>query len=305
MVPAATGTDTGGSLRSPASACGVSSIKPSYGRVSAHGVVPLVWSLDHAGPMARCASDVALLLSAIAGPDEQDPSSLAPPRPPAAYPAAPRGGPRPLTGTRIGVPGGAADGLPAATAAIFERALGELRDLGAELVAFTAPANEPSILGALPEVWSYHQQFPPDAATKYTPEVGALVAASHAAAETAASDYVDYQRSRTTYAAAWRELLAVKALDAVVKPGSSVDGATRDQATGLTLVNGSVSGDYNWADAAALPVAMTPAGRSAATGMPFGLQLGGAAYAEATLLQIAVDYQAHHAYWAEAPPALP
>jgi aspartyl-tRNA(Asn)/glutamyl-tRNA(Gln) amidotransferase subunit A len=300
MVPAATGTDTGGSLRAPASACGVSSIKPTYGRVSAHGVIPLVWSLDHAGPMARSAADVALLLDAMAGPDERDPSTLAPPPPPATYLVAPGGG-KPFGGLRIGVPGDAGSGLPAATGALWSAFLARLQDLGAKLVTITAPAGEPSILGALGEVWAYHQQFGPDAPTKYTPLVGGLVAASRGAAEASAADYLDYQRARSTYSAAWRDLLHGRDLVAVVKPGSTGDGVDRADAAGMTIVGGSVGGDYNWADAAGLPVAMTPIGRSAATGIPLGAQLGGAPHSEARLLELAIEYQAHDRSWAEAP----
>ena len=69
MVPAATGTDTAGSLRIPSACCGTSTIKPTRGRVSMAGVVPLSWSLDHAGPMARTLADCRLLLAAMAGPD--------------------------------------------------------------------------------------------------------------------------------------------------------------------------------------------------------------------------------------------
>lgn len=75
FVPAALGTDTGGSIRSPASFCGVVGLKPTYGRVSRHGVMPHSFSLDHCGPMARTVEDCALILQAIAGHDDQDPAS--------------------------------------------------------------------------------------------------------------------------------------------------------------------------------------------------------------------------------------
>ncbi len=71
----ALGSDTGGSIRTPSSHCGIVGIKPTYGRVSRYGVVPLSWSLDHAGPMARSVEDCAILLQAIAGYDAKDPAS--------------------------------------------------------------------------------------------------------------------------------------------------------------------------------------------------------------------------------------
>ncbi|MEW5872179.1 MAG: amidase [Chloroflexota bacterium] len=70
------GSDTGGSIRVPASLCGVVGLKPTYGRVSLRGVMPLSWNLDHAGPMARCVQDAAVLLQAIAGYDSDDPASI-------------------------------------------------------------------------------------------------------------------------------------------------------------------------------------------------------------------------------------
>src|SRR5207248_8616927 len=76
MCLAATGSDTAGSIRLPSHCCGTTGIKPTYGRVSAFGVVPLSWSLDHAGPMARSARDCALLLQAMAGFDSRDSASV-------------------------------------------------------------------------------------------------------------------------------------------------------------------------------------------------------------------------------------
>jgi aspartyl-tRNA(Asn)/glutamyl-tRNA(Gln) amidotransferase subunit A len=81
MVPLATGSDTGGSIRNPASFCGIVGLKPTYGRISRAGIIPLSWSLDHAGPMARTVADLALMLQAMAGPDRRDPSAAVHPVP--------------------------------------------------------------------------------------------------------------------------------------------------------------------------------------------------------------------------------
>src|SRR5207302_1716183 len=78
---AAIGTDTGGSVRQPASYCGIVGLKPTYGRVSASGVIPLSWSLDHVGPITRTTKDAALLLQVIAGYDRQDTASVDAPVP--------------------------------------------------------------------------------------------------------------------------------------------------------------------------------------------------------------------------------
>ncbi|HEX5141094.1 MAG TPA: amidase [Dehalococcoidia bacterium] len=99
------GTDTRGSIRMPASACGITGLKPTYGRVSIRGIIPLVWSLDHSGPMARSAEDCAMVLNAIAGFDAQDPTSVDAPVPDYVdflKPSAPDS--HPLEGVRIGVP---------------------------------------------------------------------------------------------------------------------------------------------------------------------------------------------------------
>ena len=93
------GSDTGGSIRIPASVCGIVGLKPTYGRCSLHGVVPLSWSLDHPGPMAQTVEDVAIMLSVIAGHDPLDPYSRN--RPVPAYVSALTGN---IKGLRIGIP---------------------------------------------------------------------------------------------------------------------------------------------------------------------------------------------------------
>jgi len=130
LAPAATGTDTGGSIRQPAALCGVTGLKPTYGRVSRWGMIAFASSLDQGGPMARSAEDAAVLLNAIAGFDPRDSTSVDAPVP--DYTATLDDG---IEGLRIGLPReyfGA--GLDAAVARSIEAAVAQLGELGAEVV---------------------------------------------------------------------------------------------------------------------------------------------------------------------------
>ncbi len=142
LTPAATGTDTGGSIRQPASFCGITGIKPTYGRASRYGMVAFASSLDQAGPMARTAQDCALLLSAMCGPDpDRDSTSLEVPAEDFTL-----GLNNPIEGLRIGVPKEFfGDGLSADVRARVDAALQQYEALGAKLVPITLPRTELSI----------------------------------------------------------------------------------------------------------------------------------------------------------------
>jgi aspartyl-tRNA(Asn)/glutamyl-tRNA(Gln) amidotransferase subunit A len=150
LVPAATGTDTGGSIRQPASFTGITGIKPTYGRCSRYGMIAFASSLDQAGPLARSAEDCALLLNAMSGFDPRDATSATEPAPDfAAQLNAPRAGAsaaQPLKGLRIGLP---SEFFPAALAAdvngAVRAALAEFEKLGATLVEVSLPRTELSI----------------------------------------------------------------------------------------------------------------------------------------------------------------
>ena len=141
LAPGATATDTGGSIRQPAALCGVTGIKPTYGRVSRFGMIAFASSLDQGGPMAQTAEDCALLLNAMTGFDERDSTSIS--RPDEDYT---RDLNAPLAGLRIGVPReyfGA--GLAADVEAAVRAALKEYEKLGATLVDISLPKTELSI----------------------------------------------------------------------------------------------------------------------------------------------------------------
>jgi aspartyl-tRNA(Asn)/glutamyl-tRNA(Gln) amidotransferase subunit A len=142
LAPAATGTDTGGSIRQPASFCGITGIKPTYGRASRYGMVAFASSLDQAGPMARTAEDCALLLSAICGPDpDRDSTSLDVPAEDFSRSLAGS-----IEGLRIGVPREFfGEGLAADVRSAIEGALKEYEKLGAKLVEISLPRTELSI----------------------------------------------------------------------------------------------------------------------------------------------------------------
>ncbi len=153
LTPAATGTDTGGSLRQPAAMCGITAIKPTYGRVSRYGMIAFASSLDQGGPMARSAEDCALLLEAMAGFDERDSTSLnneqaATPilaRFSEAYASNASTGAA-LQGVRIGVPKEFfGEGLSADVRAAVESAIREFEKLGATRVEISLPRTRLSI----------------------------------------------------------------------------------------------------------------------------------------------------------------
>ena len=141
LTPGATGTDTGGSIRQPAALCGITGIKPTYGRVSRWGMIAYASSLDQGGPMARTAEDCALLLGAMAGFDQRDSTSVD--RPVPDYAALLD---LPLAGLKIGLPKeyfGA--GLDSTVAQVVEDALAEYQKLGAETVEISLPNSHLAI----------------------------------------------------------------------------------------------------------------------------------------------------------------
>ncbi len=141
IAPAATGTDTGGSIRQPASLCGITGLKPTYGMVSRYGMIAFASSLDQGGPMAQTAEDCALLLNAMAGFDEKDSTSLEKETP--DYTAQLN---NPIEGLRVGLPKEYFDeGLDADVKAVIQTAIDQYKLMGAELIDIELPNTALSV----------------------------------------------------------------------------------------------------------------------------------------------------------------
>lgn len=146
LCAAATGTDTGGSIRQPASLCGFTGLKPTYGLVSRYGMIAFASSLDQAGPMAKSAEDCALMMNVMAGFDARDSTSLDRPKEDYTRGLDKMTGEQPLKGLRIGLPKEYfADGLDAGVASVVEAAIKEYKKLGAEMVDISLPNTSLSI----------------------------------------------------------------------------------------------------------------------------------------------------------------
>ena len=280
MVPVALGSDTGGSLRIPAAACGLSSLRPSAGRVSAYGALPLAQSLDAVGPMARRMRDVSLLLRLLAGHDPRDPRSRTEPVP--DYPDAPAD----LLGVRIGLPlTGFWDGIDEEIAAGCRDGLRRLADQGAELVDVKPPAGTPEVLG-VPGAYGHtvdwealanHAGRLADSEALYRDEVRSRFALAR---KMTAGQHARAQADRVRWAAGWREVFAAAGLDAIAHP-------TIPQPPVVLAPDGSGAGP-TIALAKAWPLCGFPAlsvpvgvdGR----GLPVGLQLAGLPEREAALV---------------------
>jgi len=297
FMPAAIGTDTGGSVRNPASMCGVVGMKPTYGRVSRRGVVPLSFSLDHVGPLTRTVRDNALMLDVIAGHDPQDPGSVN--RAAGGYTAALDQG---VKGLRIGVirhfytRDNVAD--PEVTAGI-EAALQVLAGLGAQVrEVTTAPLADYAACNRIiltSEAFAIHEKWMQERPQDY----GALARERlMTGAFIRAADYVNATRVRRKLADAFHALFAD--VDVIVT-ASSMDPPCRiddPQAVEYTYAR-QARAPFNVTGSPALAV---PTGFTK-TGLPLSMQLVGPPWSEALLYRVAQAYE-EATGWVERHPAL-
>ena len=291
MVPAATGTDTAGSLRIPSACCGTSAIKPTQGLVSTAGIVPLSWSLDHAGPMARTLVDCRLVLAVMAGADRgRSESALNAPvlPPPTRWQA------RPLEGVRLAVsPRLAGADLDADVADGFDGALDACRRLGATLVEPPAPEASQDVgedfLDVLTtELLVYHRRFD-EARQRYRPSLREWMEEGERRSVTGEA-YVAAQFRRRGQTAAWADWLAEHRVVAVLEPTIPTVAPLRGDGydhwgTDYALI--SLTHLWDWTG---FPVAALPAGIGQA-GLPVGVSLIGAAGTDWVLLSLAIALQ--------------
>ncbi len=284
MVPAATGTDTCGSLRIPSALCGTSTIKPTRGLVSLRGIVPLAPSLDHAGPMARTLDDCALLLAAMAG------------AAPDALPGR-RAGARPLAGLRLALsPRLAAVTLEPDVADGFEAALAACRALGAEFVDPPAPPV-PLDVGAevLDVLLRRVPRLPPALRRppRRLPAVDPAVARQERASATSRpSSYLAIQERREETAARFDRWLAEERISALVEP--TVPCVAPERGTGYDEAGSDyelISLTHYW-DWTGSPVVALPAGVGSRSGLPVGVSLIGPRGGDWQLLDAGIQLQA-------------
>lgn len=290
LAPVALGSDTGGSIRIPCSLCGLTGIKPTYGRVSRAGVLPLSWSMDHVGPMTRSAADCALVLGAMAGYDPADPSTSVLPVP--DYTAALTGNVR---GLRVGLLRGFF--LESATAevrAAVEGAATTLEKAGAVVDEVALPGVRHAGAGSLAvvatEALAYHAAWLRARAADYDPDVrtrlmlGAFVTGVH---------YVRAQQARALLRREVDEALARR--DVLLAPATPIT-APAIEARQATLGDGPadirsalirLTRPFNFSGhpACSLPCGVT------AGGLPIGMQIVGRPFDEATVLRAADAYQ--------------
>ena len=292
------GTDTGGSIRIPAAINNIVGLKPTYGRVSAQGVIPLSWTLDHVGPMTRTVLDNALMLNAIAGHDPLDATSARQPTPDFGS-----GIDQGVRGLRIGIDRGffmypgVVDDVRAATEAVIS----ELASLGAEIIECHLPEFEltPETLYTvmMAEASAYHrdrlreQGHLYDPATRANLKLGELVPATH---------YITGLRARERYRQAMQGLFQRERLAALISPTMPIPAPLlsemhlprTDMDIGESPIVSIIHHTFS-ANLGGQPALSAPAGFTRA-GLPIGYQLKGRPFDEATLFRIAYAYERNH-----------
>jgi aspartyl-tRNA(Asn)/glutamyl-tRNA(Gln) amidotransferase subunit A len=288
LAPAALGTDTGGSIRIPAALCGLTGLKPTYGVISLAGVFPLAPTLDSLGPLTRSADDAGLLMSAMAGPDPRDPATLAAP---SIDWAAGLAASTALAGLHITALAPEQFQWPTSPDVLAARAdaIANLRALGARVDEARMPFDLEDVMlrnGRITaaEAYTFHRPYIEDPALEIDPWVRKRVLAGKAIS---AAEYSDELATRKRAAAdfgEWmrgRDVLLTPTLPITAVPVAEVDEASFALATFTRAVN------YFGACGLSLPAGFS------AGGLPIGVQLVGAPFADATLLRIGRAFQAN------------
>ena len=291
MAYGSLGTDTGGSVRLPAAFCGIYGLKPTYGLVSRHGVVPLSWSLDHVGPMARTPLDLALLLEAIAGFDPHDASSAR--RPSESYSEHLR---QPWSQLRIGIiEEYFFEGLEPSLEPVLETTLARVRELGWQVKKVAAPAHlqlavlaQKAILHA--EAYTLHQKWLTERPGDYGADVYARLMLGQ---KTSAAHYLNAQRLRSLFREELKTVfdecdLLLSPTQAALAP--KIGALAPEDAPKMAGVLGKAA-PFNLSG---FPALSWPAGQ--VESLPVGVQLAAPPFREGLLLQAAqalwnVDHQ--------------
>jgi len=293
----ALGSDTGGSIRTPSSHCGIVGIKPTYGRVSRDGVVPLSWSLDHAGPMARSVEDCAILLQAIAGYDSKDPASAN-----VAVPDFHDRLPDGIKGLRVGVPRAhwfdENKGTDPETEAVFDNALKTLESLGAVIVeidgkafSIARKANQTILVC---EAYAYHEKTLQATPMKFGSSVRRRMLE---AAFLSAADYITAQRARSVLNDQIRANFSrvdVFATPSAPRPPEAF--ATMDPNEQNLRPNFTNPFNLTGLPAISVPCGFTPGN------LPVGLQIAARPFDEATCFRVACAYEQTTEWYKRRPP---
>jgi len=289
----ALGTDTGGSVRIPSSYCGVVGFKPTYGRVSLRGIIPLSWTLDHCGPMCKTVEDSSLLLQEIAGFDPLDPASVNAPVP--NYNLAFT---KPVSKLRLAIPRSPFfENLHPEVAQAVNAATEVLRKLTAQITDTTVPSTF-ELLGPItgPEAYAYHQKFLAESPSLYQPFTRDRII--QFAADVKAPAYADALHQTNLLR---REITKVFTnVDLLVTPTMPKPAETLADAKSFDPLGLQNTSPF---DIFGLPTISIPCGFTS-SGLPIGLQISGAPFAESTVLALARAYE-RETEWHRRRPELP
>lgn len=297
----ALGTDTGGSVRMPASYCGIVGLKPTYGLVPIRGILPLTVSLDHCGPMTRTVEDNALMLNVMAGYDKYDITSVDHAKEDYVAQLS-----QPVSGFKLGTPVGYFDDLQPDVAKAVETAIALLATLtgGVSEVALPGVAHLGS-LGTLGETYAWHEQYFKNAASKY-------MLAERRRLQTAADTEpkaVDYIRAKWELETVRRKVDdAFANIDLVVLPTQRIVAPTLNELIGR--VNDSkpssprATSNCQPFNVLGLPSISIPCGFSK-TGLPIGLMIAGPHFSEGKVLALAKAYEQATSWHKKQPPLSP
>ena len=278
----ALGSDTGGSIRQPAAYCGIVGLKPTYGRVSTRGVIPLSWSLDHIGPMCRTVADTALLLGAIAGYDPLETTSVDAPVPDYTHALRTK-----VSGFRLGIPRAIFyDQLDPEIAAATDKAIEVMGKLTAGARDVRLPAYEnPPVLAA--EAYAYHLPY-----LSKTPELyqSFTRARLEGGAKITAPAYIQGRREVERLRRAVQETFGTA--DLLITPTTPAPPATIESAKLDTPPAGVTSSLRNTSpfDIYGLPTISIPCGFTS-SGLPIGIQISGPHFGELQVLALAHAYE--------------